>query len=134
MTPEEFEASWERAAPWLEKALGYGGLNLWTLDAVKAEVLAGRAQWWSNDTAAAVTQFIYAPMGKALNYWLLAGDTQGLRDLLPSAERWGIENDCLIFMGEGRRGFERRFGRDGYRPVATLYVKDLRPLVEGLAA
>lgn len=133
MTPAEFETAWERASPWLQKALGYGG-DLWTLAAVKAEIEAGRAQFWSNATSAAVTQFVYSPAAKALSYWLMGGDTQGLRDLLPSAERFGVENDCLIFTGTGRRGFERRFSRDGYRPMATLYVKDLRPVLEGASA
>jgi len=128
MTPEEFEDAWERASPWFEIALRHGG-NLWTLDAVKAEILAGRAQFWSNDTASAVTQFVYSPSAKTLSYWLLGGDTQGLRDLLPQAERWGIENDCLVFTGTGRRGFERRFGSAGYKARATVYVKDLRPMV-----
>lgn len=124
MTEEQFEAHWLMAGPWMERALHYGG-DMYALEDVKKRILDGSAHYHPGPTAVAVTEFVYTPKVKALNYWLLGGDTAGLRALLPHIEFWGITHDCTRFMGEGRRGFERRFGRDGYRAVATLYVKDV---------
>lgn len=125
MTPEQYEAAWGRASPFFTKALRYGG-DLWTLDEVRALVDKGEAHFWANETGFAVTQFVYSPRVKQLNYWLLGGDLDGLDSLLPSIEAWAIRHDCLILMGEGRRGFRRWLGPRGYAPSATLFTKDLR--------
>lgn len=124
MTPEEFEAHWAMASPWLERALTYGGA-MWGLADVKARVEGGTAHYHADPSAVAITEFVITPKVKALNFWLIGGNRAGLDRLRPRIESWGLSHGCTRFMGAGRRGHERRFGQDGYRPVATLFVKDV---------
>lgn len=124
MTPA-YEAAWTRAEPFFRKALKYAG-NLWTLDEVKALIEEGEAHFWFSNTGYVVTQFSYSPRVKLLNFWLLGGDLDGLEALLPSIEVWAIQNDCLVFMGTGRRGFMKRFAPLGYKPKAVTLIKDMR--------
>ena len=123
MTPEEFTEGWSRASPFFAEALLKAG-DLWNLDEVRNEVIEGRAHFWSNATAFAVTNFVFSPRIKSLNYWLLGGEIEGLQILHPHIVAWGIENDCLVFTGEGRAGFKRYFPE--YEANGVLYIKDYR--------
>lgn len=126
------EEDWTYCAEWLEKALSHDALQAFTLPEVRQEVEAGRAHFWRwpmermlDPTACAVTNFAVFPRFKALNYWLLGGDMASIRAMLPNVETWGLMQGCTLFMGEGRRGFERAFGQDGYRAISTLYAKTI---------
>lgn len=132
MKTAQVDLDWRACTPMLDRALSYDAMGGYRLADIKAEVEEGRAHFWRwpmeidlQPTACAVTNFVNYPRAKALNYWLLGGDMQGLRDMLPLVEQWGLMQGCSVFMGEGRRGFERAFAQDGYRAAATLYLKEI---------
>lgn len=132
MSDEHFDTDWRDCSAWLQRALDYDKLHGYCLEHVRAEVLAGRAHFWRwpmerelKPSAVAVTHFINYPRLRALHYWLFGGDMASIRAMLPHVENWGLMQGCTRFTGEGRRGFERAFARDGYVPVATLFLKEL---------
>jgi hypothetical protein len=132
MSPDQFEQEWLECSPFLERALEHDGIHAWTLDDVRREIDQGRAHFWrwpadpyAEATAAAVTHFVTYPRFRALNYWLLGGDLQSIRAMLPLVEDWALTQGCTRFMGEGRPGFARAFAKDGYRAVSTTYLKQI---------
>lgn len=123
MTPEDFAVGWDAARPFFAEALMRAG-DLWNVDEVLTEVLEGRAHFFCTPTAFVVTNFVYSPRIKSLNFWLLGGDIDGLQTLHPHIVAWGIEQDCLVFTGEGRAGFKRYFPE--YEIAGHLYIRDYR--------
>lgn len=126
------ELDWQACGPMLEKALSYDPMGSYRLEDVKAEVEQGLAHFWrwpqdpqEPPTACAVTNFVVYPRVKALSYWLIGGELADVRKMLPLVEDWGLMQGCSVFCGIGRRGFERAFASDGYRPAATVYVKKI---------
>lgn len=129
---DQAEQDWADCEEFLAKALSHDQVGGFTLADVKSEIERGLAHFWrwpqdrsEPPTAAAVTEFVIYPRGKALNYWLFGGDMESIRAMLPLVEDWGVSQGCTAFSGAGRPGFARAFAADGYRAVATLYLKSI---------
>jgi hypothetical protein len=123
---EELVTEWARCRRWLDAALHRGG-DTQTLDDVFARVYDGTYQFWPTPDAAVVTQIIPG-RDKEFNIYLAGGSMARLEHMMPVLERYAQSQDCTIVTVLGRRGWERSFlcQKLGYKPVATLYGKDLR--------
>lgn len=125
MTLEEFDAEWDRCAPWIEAALEWS-LGTHLLEDVKELVLTDRAQFWPGTNAAAVSEISVQPRMKILHFWLCGGDMREiLEEMLPVAEAWGVTQGCSRFTTAGRIGWRRVMAKHGYSPAWESCVKDL---------
>ena len=98
-------------------------MGLWTLEAVEAEIRAGRAVLWPMQRSAAVTQIHEHPNGRVLRLWLAGGDLDELRHFLPAADNYGRMMGCMAVEIEGRPGWERVL--EGYKKRRVILVKEL---------
>jgi hypothetical protein len=123
---EAFDREWMRCAGWIEAALEYAGATH-TLEQVRSMVAAREAKFWAGTDAAMVTVIDEHPEAKALHLWLAGGDlTELVASLRPAAEFWArAEHNVTKVTILGRRGWIGELSDYGYRPHATLLVKDL---------
>lgn len=110
---------WERCRPLLEPALD----GTWTMEAVRDELLRGRAKLWPMERSAAVTQLHDYPAGRVCRVWLAGGDLDELRDGLEVLDRYAREQRCTRIEIEGRPGWERVL--DGYEKRRVILTKDI---------
>lgn len=127
--PITFDTEWARCSGWLEAALDHAG-RTHTLEQVKAMVCdpAAETRFYAGAGSALVTVIERFPTGPVLQFWLAGGDDLGelVSHLRPMAEEWARENHGIRrFMLLGRRGWVGELADHGYRPEATLLVKEL---------
>jgi hypothetical protein len=126
--PAEFERCW----PWLEASLNSGGyvhdgqlypthsrLDVWN------RIVAGRAFLWPGVQCALLTEILNHPTGlRSQNTWLAGGDDlDEIVALMPMIEQWGRRQGCHREVGNGRRGWLRKF--TGYSEMGVRKQKDL---------
>lgn len=103
----------------IERALAYsGGTHVY--EDVLQGVVEGRMQAWVNGESIAVTEIIVYPRKKVLNGFLAAGNMREILDMVPSAAEWGRAQGCDAFTLAGRKGWQRVFGRRGWK--VSFYV------------
>lgn len=115
-----FTSEYERCWPWLEATLsaeGYGFGDVLTLCA------KGEAQLWPFDGAAALTQLLDCPTGRAVRVWAAGGNREYLEAAQDSLEEWARGAGAARLEIVGRRGWLRAL--KGYREVATIMTRDL---------
>lgn len=86
--------------------------------------------FWAGRHAAAVTEFITYPNGKALNVFAGGGDeNESLKEFLevfePSFRAWAKASDCRWVIGYGRPGWDRVMKRLGYGTLWTVMCKEI---------
>jgi len=101
-----------------------------SLETVRESIQSGDAHLWViasgwEAQAALVTYVFRTPTGQR---WLRSSLCGGsgldrMAQALPQIERWAAENDCKKSEIAGRKGWGRAL--DGYREVASVFVKDL---------
>lgn len=90
------------------------------------EILEGRARFWRNTTAAIVATLKEYPSGaKAVHGLVAAGDLDGIKALIPSAERWGRAEGCIYGEIESAPGWARLMHSAGYEPCQLMLRKQL---------
>jgi len=92
--------------------------RLHTLEWLDARILAGNAQFWRSDHAAAVTEIRNYPTGAYDVHGLVAaGDIGDVRDLIiPRVEAWGRAIGALGIVVESRPGWARALRPVGFEP------------------
>ena len=116
----------ERLAPQLERAIdpscGY------TLDDVRAAVESGKMQLWPGQTSAIVTQVLERPQGRALFFFLAAGDMDEVQRLYKIVIAWGYSKGCKYAAFVGRRGWSKSFltREEGWKAKQVVYEKEIR--------
>lgn len=119
------DATWARAAPWLEAALSHAG-GTHRLSDVRAMVEGGEARAWFGERAALVALIEDEPCERRLLIWLAGGEFAELvMRLRPEAEAWGREHGCRRVLIIGRAGWERALAPEGYAPMARIIGKEL---------
>lgn len=119
-------SEWARCEAWLAAALehSFG----YEIEDVRAEIVAGEAQFWPGRNAAIVTQVWTFPRAKAVNFWLAGGDLAELVDeMRPCVEAWARAMGCTNTIIAGRAGWARALKDEGYRPIWTALGKELKP-------
>jgi hypothetical protein len=112
-------SEWERCRHWLDLALD----GTHSIEDVRAEIEAGRAQFWPMPESACVTVVQDYPKGRALRVWLAGGDLDDLVKHLPVLDNYGREQGCGAIELEGRRGWERVL--PGYRATRVVLRKEI---------
>lgn len=100
---------WERCRAWLLPALRDG-----TEADLVADLAAGRAQLWPGEAGAMVTQLVNESDDRALHVWLAGGALAGVLALKPGVEAWGRAQGCNFVTINGRHGWARVLGKDGF--------------------
>lgn len=119
-----FDETFNRVWPWLDAAAKPYG-NTTTKEHVYQRLIDGRAQLWTDETAALVTSIEKHDTGLTDLYgWLAGGDMDGLRRIHAKAEEWARSAGIDRLMISGRKGFLKTL--PGYRVISTTIVKDLR--------
>ena len=103
----------------LESALAYSG-GTHTFEDVVQGVVNGHMQAWVNGDSIAVTEIIIYPRKKVLHGFLAAGNMKRILEMVPSAAEWGRQHGCTAFTLAGRKGWQRVFGRRGWK--TAFYV------------
>jgi len=124
-------AEFRRVWPWLRDSLEYGAYvhngvvypthsegDVWE------RVFTGKAQLWTGETAAIVSEIINSPTGlRTQNNWIAGGDIDEIKELMLRVERWGYLQGCHREVGNGRKGWLRAF--EGYTEFGWRKQKDL---------
>ena len=104
----------EHSRPYLEAALEYsGGTHL--LEDVVDMLVSGRGQLWPGKNCAAVTEIIAYPRKKVLHVFLAGGKMDQLMDMIEGVAAWGRGQGCSSMTMAGRLGWERVFGKMGWK-------------------
>jgi len=103
----------------IESALAYSG-GTHTFEDVLQGVAEGRMQAWVNNKSIAITEVIVFPRKKNLHGFLAAGNMREILEMVPSAAEWGRQLGCTGFTLAGRKGWQRVFGKRGWR--TAFYV------------
>ncbi len=116
---------WQRCKHWIEAALEYAD-GTHTIDDIEYGIATGRYHFWSGSRCAVVTEIVVFPKLKALNFFLLGGDLDELKEIEPSIVEWARKvHGCSRAIGVGRKGFERVLVGNGYKPKWYCLAKEL---------
>jgi len=119
---------WIRCRPWIEAAVKR--TPFYDISDVEDRLEAGEFVFWPGERAAAITEFITYPNGKALNVFAGGGETNAsLQEFLeafePSLVAWAKANDCRWIIGFGRPGWDRLLKPHGYEPMWHVLSKEV---------
>ena len=119
-----FGADWDRWEPQFAEAMDQ---RLYTPEWLKATVEGGRAQFWSSDKAAIVSELRFYPTGAVdLHGIVAAGDVDEIVGvLIPAAEEWAKKAGCLGAIIESRPAWRRLLATSGYEPHQLALRKEL---------
>jgi hypothetical protein len=133
MTSSEWIAEqFERCAPWIQAALDAEPIRTHTLRHVWDDLIDNRCQLWPTPNSVLVTELIIYPTGaKILYHWLAGGSWDEIKATHARVEEFAKGQGCIAVEVKGRRGWERLAKADGWKPVQTVYVKDLRNGIAG---
>lgn len=109
--------------PQLEKAIKLTGTHD-VADVIDA-VLRDEARIFANDTGMIVAEVEEYPKGRVLNYWVAAGDMDGVLGLLPEVAEWGKSEGCSLQRMAGRRGWKKVLTRLGWDEREVTMHKEL---------
>ena len=101
--------------------------RLHTPEWLDARILAGSAQFWRSDHAAAVTEIRTYPTGAYDVHGLIAaGDVGEVRDIIvPEVEAWARTIGALGIVIESRPGWARALKGRGFEPHQLAVRKEL---------
>lgn len=116
---DEFERLWARNAGYLEPALN----GAFTLDDVRATILAGNATLWPLERSAVVTEILEYPAKRVLRIWLAGGELSELLAFLPAADNYAHECGCSAIEIDGRKGWARVL--PGYTEARVVLTKEI---------
>lgn len=124
----EAQSEWARCRPWIEAALAVN--PFYSIEWVEEQIASGEMTFWAGPHAAAVTEFINYPNGKALNMFAVGGESnQAMDELLrtfePSLATWAKLAGCKWMIGFAREGWAPSAKALGYRRLWTSFVKEL---------
>jgi hypothetical protein len=119
---------WRRCKPWIEAAIKR--TPFYDIEDVEQRVEAGEYCFWPGQNAAAITEFITYPNGKALNVFAGGGESNAsllefLEEFEPAMCAWAKANDCRWVIGFGRPGWGPLLNPRGYRALWHVMSKEV---------
>ena len=101
--------------------------RLHTPEWLDARILAGSAQFWRSDRAAAITEIRAYPTGAYDVHGLVAaGDVAEVRDrIVPQVETWARAIGALGIVVESRPGWARALRSAGFEPHQLAVRREL---------
>lgn len=123
MTPlPKVLGEWLRCREWIIPALEYAG-GTHTEEDVLGAVLGNRAHLWPGKNSAIVTEIETYPRVKVINFWLVGGDLEEVKEMQGPILKWAKKIGCSRAAACGRRGWERVL--DEWKPQATVLGRDI---------
>lgn len=100
--------------------------RLYTPEWLDGQILAGSAQFWRSERAAAVTEIRNYPTGAYDVHGLIAaGEVGEVRDrIVPQVEAWARSIGALGIVVESRPGWTRALRSAGFEPHQLAVRKD----------
>lgn len=125
MTPAD---EWARCRDWIKAAVTRNGF--YEIQDIETAIESGQMAFWPGAHAAAVTEFITYPNGKALNVFAGGGDSNAsLQEFIekfePALSAFAKASDCRWIIGYGRPGWDRILKRRGYSTIWSVMKKDI---------
>lgn len=125
MIPQE---EWNRCSPWIDAALRRTGF--YEIADIERELEAGNMTFWPGKKAAAITEFVTYPNGKALNVFAGGGENnESLDEFMevfePTLTNWAEINNCRWIMGYGRPGWVKPCLAAGYTHTWNVMTKEI---------
>lgn len=110
----------------LLKALAYEPGGATVADVAQA-VRSGDAQFWMHGEGIIITRIKVFGEGRALSYWLAAGDMADVLSMTGHIEQWAKDDmGCMTAFMTGRRGWSRVLPAHGWAIEPTVnYRKEL---------
>lgn len=110
-------SEWDRCAHWIQAAIDADPAGL-PIEQVRAEIEAGRADFWPGAHSAAVCGLMQ-PLGiREYHIWLAGGDLGELRIMEEHATAHAIALGCERMVIHGRKGWLRAL--PGYETGRTI--------------
>jgi hypothetical protein len=107
----------------MEKALKLGG-NLYTLDDIQAELMAGNIQGHVEGDTWAITQIQLFPRRKVVNIMFVIGSISNAAKLEEKISKWAKELGANMITATGRDGWWAH-RTPGWKMMGILYSKDM---------
>lgn len=116
---------WERCKPWIEAALP-SACGTHTIEDVEIAITDGSMQFWSGRACAVVSEIVAYPQLKALNFFLVGGNLDELRnEMEPMICAWAKGHGCSRVMIVGRPAWPRLLQKQGYQRTFAMSMKEL---------
>lgn len=98
-----------------------------TLPWLDEQMLTGKVQFWRSDNAAIITEVRNYPTGATDIHGLIAaGNLEEIVEvLIPQAEEWGREQNCIAAQIESRAGWAKALKSYGYEAHQLTVRKEL---------
>ena len=124
--PECAMTSWAGYLHWRPAFAAAMDARLHTPEWLDARLLAGSAQFWRSEHAAAVTEIRTYPTGAYEVHGLVAaGEVREVRDrIVPQVEAWGRAIGALGIVVESRPGWARALRPAGFAPHQLAVRKE----------
>ena len=113
---------YERLAHHIDNALAYAG-DTHTSAQVLDAILNGKAQFFSMENSAIVTEIVDYPQKSTCRIWLAGGDMDELIEAEKQICQWAKEQGCSGMEIIGRKGWERQL--KDYSPASIVLTKEL---------
>ena len=111
---KEDRSEWLRCKPWIEAAVVHcRGTH--TIEDIEDGIEAGTYQFFSMPNCAVICRIIEYPRKKCLNYFLVGGDLDEIKDKMePHITAWAKSKGCSMVTLVGRDGWIRTLSKLGF--------------------
>lgn len=108
----------------IAQALLAGG-DLLSVDDLRQLAVAGRVQWWGDETTAIATEVLTYPRRRILNCFVAAGDLAGIFALQDDVVAFARDNACTHMVAHGRPAWGRIGRSFGWAPHSIQFVREV---------
>lgn len=107
----------------IASALAYASATH-SVDDVLSMVAAGHAQFWPGPASCIVTRIVDQPRKRSVHFFLAAGNSNDLAQMVPIILDWAKSQDCTAATFVGRRGWARTFvTKMGFVDTQMVYME-----------
>ena len=130
VTPEQFEAAWPHARPWIEKADKRGGSH-YPIEDTANDIVTGKKLLFRCLSGAHFVWLVLGCRENSQNRTAVVYDIAGegllhmVEDVVTFCEAYGQANGCQYITGHGRAGWIRELARFGWNELSRTCGKEL---------
>jgi hypothetical protein len=110
----------------MTRALKAGG-DTHTLEDLLDEIKAGKKQSFVKGNTWAITQVLDFPRKRVLELFMVVGEAKDLPELQTEIVEYGKHIGADFVRTQGRLGWKKLAKELGWKPVMTLYIKEVFP-------
>lgn len=113
-----------RCLPWIERAIKRSG-KIDTMSDVVDRIFKGHAQFWPAPNGCLVTEIVDHAERRGIRVWLAGGELGQVLDMEGDVAQWAKSQGCTFAEFDGRRGWQRRLEKRGWKPRSIVMELDL---------